>query len=292
MSEPLSLDEAAAILFDERKYENPLTAKEFHKLSYFLKKSCEAEGVSTDIPFFWYKYGAVAKTSNSDLQIRNVGEKTQVLPPSTDEELQFDDDLESTVRKAAREALLKQYSKKTIGLTDEMYGDAPYEFQRHYRKLDKQLTTARVDRRDILKSEYDSDAIRATVMDFTRSFPFDNFSEFKQDVLRWYRAIRSELNEPHFDAQNAHEVSDILWTTLSVEIARKESDELSFREIAEELGETPQSLNRRQQKMSERLKTREKESREESRVSKTHAITESAGQALGYSVSKSTIEGD
>ena len=234
MPDPLSVGDVAALLFDERKYDEPLTRKEFHKLMYFARKELDDLDVPADIPYFWYKFGTMTPTTDASIVVERTNQTSAVSCTRAPDELDLSSDLAAQARLAIRRVLNHQYEIGTEPLTDLMYDEAPYEVQRHYRRLDKQLgvlTGKRDDDIDTSKA-----AIRETLFDLVNAFPLDTFPEFRGDLYVWYDVLSAELDAYQFSPNQAHEIAEAFWTGFAVELAQRENTGVTKSEIVATLG--------------------------------------------------------
>jgi len=79
MPPTLTVDEVTSLLLDIRDFDNPLREKELHKLLYFIKHGLQEEGIDADIPYFWYRYGTMAKLSDAETSIAQTDDGTAVF---------------------------------------------------------------------------------------------------------------------------------------------------------------------------------------------------------------------
>jgi len=131
-----------ALLFDECEYDE-LRPKAFYKLLYFADKELEREHLSVDLPIYWYMYGAVVATSETDVSIDTRDDGNTVKCSSDTADIDASESAIAQGRRAVGRALERYYAGGIEGLTEEMYKEAPYEVQQHYRRLDQQLGTAK-----------------------------------------------------------------------------------------------------------------------------------------------------
>ncbi len=103
---------------------------------------------------------------------------------------------ETAVRRGREEvnrALDCYYDGDIEGLTDEMYDEAPYGIQRHYRRLDQQLEAAADKGQMTFDGGKNEKRTRENLYDFIETFPEDEYSEFSDDLSIWYRLMSAEL---------------------------------------------------------------------------------------------------
>ena len=242
---------------DERFYSNPLRPKTFYKLLYFADKELEDVGLDTDIQHFWYKFGTMAKTGGSPVTIDWSDDAREVRCSLSACQVSLPQEEETKARLALSRALNRLYEQNTEGLTDEMYEDAPYDVQRHYRKLDKQLSDAIDNKPDYPEVDSSQEAVVDTVFDIIDTFPVDDYPWIEQDLDLWYSILSAELDAEEYRPQKALKVSDLFWTIFCIDLAQRENTGLTPEEIAEELD--TQDLEGRQDDIRKELQLIERE---------------------------------
>jgi hypothetical protein len=257
MTSTLSVGEVTALLLDERFYSNPLRPKTFYKLLYFADKELEDVGLDTDIQHFWYKFGTMAKTGGSTVTIDWSDDAREVRCSLSASQVSLPPEEETKARLALSRALNRLYEQNTEGLTDEMYEDAPYDVQRHYRKLDKQLSDAIDNKPDYPEVDSSQEAVMDTVFDIIDTFPVDDYPRIEQDLDLWYSVLSAELDAEEYRPQKALKVSDLFWTIFCIDLAQRENTGLTPEEIAEELD--TQDLEGRQDDIRKELQLIERE---------------------------------
>ena len=259
MHDKLSVSEVVALLFDEHMYDSPLSRKAVHKLLYFVKDELNSERVTTGIPIFWYMYGTMTATANTG--VHTGGEPTDD-PVICDTAAADIDRPEGTIwrgRQAASRALERYYDLGLEGLTDQMYDDAPYEIQRHYRRLDKQLETAD-SMQMTLSFDRNVGATRETLYDFVEDFPTDSFSDYEDDLHIWYRLVSAELDSSGYDPKETKKYSKAFWRLFCLELAVRENDGLTREQIERELN--LDSINEAKSQLRSLLRSWEREKAE------------------------------
>lgn len=256
MTSTLSVGEVTALLFDEREYTNPIPPKTFYKVLYFADKELKDVGLETDIQNFWYKFGTMAKTSNSAVNVYWDDDRHVecTLRPS---QIDLPEEDETKARLAVSRALNRLYELKTIGLTDLMYEDAPYEVQRQYRLLDKQLSHQIDGKPDFPDVDTSREAVFDTIFTIIDTFPTEDFPHLEDDLHLWYSVVSAELDAEGFQPQKALNISELFWTIFSIDLAQIENTGLSKEEIAEELS-TP-DLGGRQREIRNELELMERD---------------------------------
>jgi len=252
MPDPLDVGEVAALLLDERKYDQPPTRKEFHKLMYFAAKELRDVEVAAEIPYFWYKFGTMTPTTHSGISIKQEGRSSAVRCSVTPDELSLSDDQAARARLAVSRVLNRHYELGTEGLTDRMYTDAPYEVQRRYRELDKQLGALNGIRND---EEIDTsrEAVRESVFDFVDAFPVDEFPHLRGDLYIWYDVMSAELDTHDFSASHLLEVAEAFWTIFSVELAKLANTGVTIDEVVSTLGTDKETFHEYAEEMRQRI---------------------------------------
>lgn len=257
MTATLGVGEVTALLLDERKYDTPLRAKTFHKLLYFADKELRGVGIDTDVDHFWYKFGTMAKTGGTPVTIDRSDEGSAVDCDLEVENVGLEEDELTKARLAVSRTLNRHYGLGTEGLTDLMYEEAPYDLQRHYRHLDKQLSNAIDSRPDVEDVESDPESVRETMFDLTDSFPADDYPRLEDDLYLWYSNVSAELDEYEYQPSKILKISELFWTLFCIDLAQRENTGLSEEEIAEELD--TDDLDERQEKLRKRLQVYERE---------------------------------
>lgn len=261
MSPEIGVDEATALLLDERDYDSPLREKEFHKLLYFIKHELEERGIDTDIPYYWYLYGTVTPTSKTQVSITEAADGgSKVDCPIEPDTLDAEPDTVGVARDAVKEVLLRYYEMGGLQpLTDRMYEDAPYQVQREFRELDKQLRTAAEDHPDILDDGYDRSAIRRTLSRIVKSFPTDEFPHLESDLYLWYNVMSTELDQPDefYSVNEMLSLSGAFWTVFMIEVAQEEHSDITVEEVRNEIGDD--DVDRFQERMRSRLENKKAE---------------------------------
>ncbi|AWB28474.1 hypothetical protein [Halococcoides cellulosivorans] len=256
MPDSLDLDDVAALLFDERRYNGDIRPKAFHKILYFAKEELDRECVDETIDTYWYMWGAVVATSDSSLEIREGTDGQRVI---CETEVSDIDAPRTTIRRARRaisSTLDRYYDRGIEGLTDEMYDEAPYDVQRHFRELDKQLDAAGDSKQLTITLDRNEKRTRETLHRFVQSFPIDDFPQYEDDLHIWYRLMSAELDSEDYDPQTAEMLAKSFWRLYCLELACR-ADNLSRSEIAEERGVG--SVESAKEEIRERLRRRERE---------------------------------
>lgn len=257
MTSTLSVEEVTALLLDERFYSNPLRPKTFYKLLYFADKELSDVGLDTDIQHFWYKFGTMVKTGGSPVTIDWSEDAREIRCSLSAAQVTLPQEEETKARLALSRALNRLYEQNTEGLTDEMYEDAPYDVQRHYRRLDKQLSDAIDDKPDYPEVDSSQEAVVDTVFDIIDTFPVDDYPWIERDLDLWYSVLSAELDAEEYRPQKALKVSDLFWTIFCIDLAQRENTGLTPEEIAEELDS--QDLEGRQDDIRKELQLIERE---------------------------------
>lgn len=275
MTSTLSVGEVTALLLDERFYSNPLRPKTFYKLLYFADKELNDVGLDTDIQHFWYKFGTMAKTGGSPVTVDWSDDSREVRCSLSASQLSLPREEETKARLALSRALNRLYEQNTEGLTDDMYEDAPYDVQRHYRRLDKQLSDAIDDKPDYPEVDSSKEAVINTVFDIIDTFPVDDYPWLEQDLDLWYSVVSAELDAEEYRPQKALKVSELFWTIFCIDLAQRENTGLTPEEIAEELD--TQDLEGRQEDIWKELELIERErSRLHTDLEENQVVSEAA----------------
>lgn len=257
MPESLTLAEVAALLLDECKYDTSLRPKAFHKMMYFVERELNKEHVHVDFPTFWYMYGAVMATSDSGVDVAVADDGQQMVCEVNVKGIDASEKVVRRGRRAVARVLDRYYDLGIEGLTDEMYDEAPYDVQRHYRRLDKQLNTATDDQQMTLGGGRNEGLTRETLYDFVESFPLAEFPTYEDDLHIWYRLMSAELDSEDYNPSRAQELAELFWRLFSLELACRQNSELSREEVAREL--SIESVTEAKEEIRETLRRYERE---------------------------------
>lgn len=234
MHDKLTTGEVVALLFDEHRYDSPLSRKAVHKLLYFVKDELDEARVEVEIPTFWYMYGTMAATANSGVHTGGEPDNDPVICDISVADINKPEGRIRRAREATNRALDRYYELGLEGLTDRMYDDVPYEIQRHYRRLDKQLETAD-SAQMTLSFDQNTGATRETLYDIIEDFPMETFPNFEDDLHIWYRLMSSELDSSGYDPKEAKKYSQTFWRLFCLDLAVHENDGLTREQIEREL---------------------------------------------------------
>jgi hypothetical protein len=278
MTSTLSVGEVTALLLDERFYSNPLRPKTFYKLLYFADKELDDVELDTNIQHFWYKFGTMAKIGGSPVTVDWNEDGREVRCSLSAAQVCLPQEEETKARLALSRALNRLYEQNTEGLTDDMYEDAPYDVQRHYRRLDKQVSDSIDDKPDYPEVDSGLEAVIDTVFDIIDTFPVDDYPWLEQDLDLWYSVVIAELDAEEYRPQKALKVSDLFWTIFCIDLAQCENTGLTPEEIAEELD--TQDLEGRQENLRKELELIERErSRLHTDLEENQVVSEAADGA-------------
>ena len=237
MSGELSVEEVTALLLDEHRsqYRNSIPPKALHKILYFASQELEREHVEVDLPIYWYMYGAVVGMNNTGIGVVDTQAGQRVTCDTQVSEITADDATIRRGRRALEHSLNQYYSMGLEPLTDKMYKDAPYDVQRTYRELDKQLGIAADDGQMTLFGKRNEGRTRETLYDFVENFPLDAFPGYEDDLHIWYRLVSAEIDSDDYEPNRAQRLSEKFWRLFSLELACRENTGLSRAEISTEL---------------------------------------------------------
>lgn len=260
MPPEFGVDDVTTLLLDERKYDSPLREKELHKLLYFIKQELNEQGIDADIPYYWYRYGTVTPLSGSSVSIGKADDGgSEVVCPVEPDTIDASENKIEETRSVVKEVLLRYYQIGGLQpLTDRMYEDAPYEIQREFRQLDKQLRTAADNHPDLLDDGYDRDDIRRTLSRVIKSFPVDEFPHLESDLYLWYTVMSTELDQTDqfYSVNEMLSLCDAFWTVFMIEVAQQEHSDLTVEEVREAISDDVDSY---QKQMRARLENKERE---------------------------------
>ncbi|MDB2269506.1 hypothetical protein PM032_00535 [Halorubrum ezzemoulense] len=214
----ISFDAIASILFEEHDRPASMSIKAFYKIVYFIDQGLIEKGYTTDVEHFWYKYGTMTVTAGSGVTVESTGESSEVLCSVTPEELELDSAMETEIRTVTQEVLADYDRLNTEGLTDRMYEEAPYEFQRQYRELDG-LIQGEIRCRGSESQEFDRESIRAQMHEFISAFPEEKFARFTNDLFLWYDILSTVLDDRTISLREIAEITEIFWTIVMLELA-------------------------------------------------------------------------
>jgi hypothetical protein len=228
------MDELVALLLDEHKYEVSLSPKAVHKILYVAEDELSQERISAELPTFWYMYGPVTATTGTAVFLDDEDEN-RVACDLNVTEIDAPDGIRRRGRRAVSRALNQYYEHGLEGLTDQIYNEAPYDVQRNYRRLDKQLEAAADDGQMTLDGGKNEKRTRETLFDFVESFPVEDFGEYEDELHIWYRLMSAQLDSDDYDPERAQQLAVEFWRLFCLELACRENDGLSREEIAVEL---------------------------------------------------------
>ena len=232
----VDLTTIAAILFDECDDPSKLSAKAFHKITYFIDKNLREQGTETELAYFWYKFGTMTITRRSPVIIDRSGAgRSKVVCTITPDELSLSKDLERTVRESTQAVLTDHEELGTEGLTDRMYSDAPYEFQREYRRLDSTIQD-QLQNMDGSKTSFNREAIRTHIHAFIDEFPEEDFPEYQNDLYLWYDILSNRLNNSGTTLEAIEDEVELFWTIVMIDLATHPSTGVDVEAFGGELG--------------------------------------------------------
>jgi len=239
MTAPLSLEETTALLLDEhnKEYDGSIPPKALHKILYFAAEELDREHVDAELPLFWYMYGAVVKTANTGVTKVDTDQGQRIACSTDVSDIEVPNTVLQRSRRALSRSLERYYDLGLDDLTDEMYKNAPYEVQRIYRRLDKQLEIATDEEQTTLFGAKNKQPTRESLYAFVEQFPLDDFPEYEDDLYIWYRLMSAELDSDDYDPDRATKLAKMFWRLFCLELACRENSGVSRAEIAAELGE-------------------------------------------------------
>jgi len=138
-------------------------------------------------------------TSDTAATFDNADDGTTVECSITASDIDASENVIRRGRRAVNRSLDRYYDGGIEGLTDEMYDEAPYEVQRHYRRLDEQLEAAADKGQMTLDGGKNEKRTRETLYNFIEAFPEDEFPEFSDDLSIWYRLMSADLDSEDYD---------------------------------------------------------------------------------------------
>lgn len=237
MSEPereVGFDSIASILFEEFDAPASMTPKAFYKIVYFIDQKLIQQGYTTGVNHFWYKYGTMTVTGGSAVVVEPSGDRSEVSCTVTPSELDLDTAIEDDLRSVTVDVLALHERLNTEGLTDLMYKDAPYEFQRRYRRLDTTIQS-QISSHGKKTQAFDRDGIRESMNEFIDVFPEENFSGFVNDLYLWYDIFSTALDHTTATLEDVEDIAEVFWTIIMIEIATSSETGVSERVLANEL---------------------------------------------------------
>lgn len=238
----VSFDAITSILFEEFDKPESMSPKAFYKIVYFIDKELSQQGFTTGVDHFWYKYGTMTVTAGSAVAVERSGDRSEVLCTVTPDELELDSNTEYEIRSATRDVLAEYDRLNTEGLTDRMYEEAPYEFQRQYRELDG-VIQSQVRTQGEESKDFDRDEIRDQMHEFISAFPEEDFPKFTNDLYLWYDILSTALDDTTTSLGDVEDIAEVFWTIVMVEIATSPETGVSPRVLANELNiDDPQGL--------------------------------------------------
>lgn len=148
----------------------------------------------------------------------------------------LDYDEEKALEDVAESILDRYYDSSLKEITDLTYKDAPYEVFRHWRELDKQISSLE----DNYNPFFDNTPIREEVEDKVErvydSFPVTEFPQHEADVSTWYFAMVRELDMGIQDVQRLHKVNTVFWGIFTLSVAQKHRYNMTEEEVLQALG--------------------------------------------------------
>lgn len=199
---------------------DPLPRKALHKLIYRIQKKANKQGLDITVPYYWFMFGTVSPASPSTVPRSRI-------PRSGTNQL---------LSEITSEVLAEYYAHDLEWLTDEMYKDAPYEVQREFRELDKQIRTRHSGYTDFYEVEPSTDSIVESTLRVYDQFPTDVFPRWEKALVKWYNALTRELHSHSPDSEQLMKVNLCFWRIISLEIAQKHSNSMTCQEIRGDLG--------------------------------------------------------
>lgn len=230
----VSFDAIASILFEEFDQPASMSPKAFYKIIYFIDKKLSQQGFTTGVDHFWYKYGTMTVTAGSAVAIERSGDRSEVLCSVKPDELELDPTTENEIRSATRDVLAEYERLNTEGLTDQMYEEAPYEFQRQYRELDG-IIQSQIRTHGEGGKEFTREEIRNQMHEFIRSFPEEEFPKFANDLYLWYDILSTALDDTTTSIGDIEDIAEVFWTIVMVEIATNPGTGVNPRVLENEL---------------------------------------------------------
>lgn len=219
----------------KRNGSDPLPKKVPHKLVYRIQKKAHKQGLDVTVPYYWYMFGTVSPITSSTVS-------PSAIPPSIPNQ---------QLSKITSEVLTEYYAHDLEWLTDEMYKDAPYEVQRKFRELDKQIRTRHPDYTNFYDVEPSTDSILESTFRVYNQFSTDDFAEWEKALVKWYNAFTRELHSHSPDPDQLMKINLCFWRIISLEIAQEHSNGMTRQDIRKDLG--IQSFEDKQQENFENL---------------------------------------
>jgi hypothetical protein len=207
-------------------------------------------------------YGAVVAISDTEVTFDTEDDDTTVRCSVTASDIDASENAVRRGRKAVNRALDRYYEGGIEGLTGKMYEEAPYEVQRHYRRLDQQLEAAADEEQMTLDGGKIEKQTRETLYDFIEAFPEDEFPEFSDVLSIWYRLMSAEKDSEDYDPDRAQDLAKDFWRLFCLELACRENNVLSREDIARELKGVSNVEDAKQRIRSDFLKKERKKARE------------------------------
>lgn len=236
MAHSLSIDEITAIILDEHNelLDNPgsIPPKALYKILYFVEQDLsKKQSIDAKIPYYWYMYGTKAKTAGTEIQIHERGGSNRVGCGINASDIEADSYTLKQTREIASKRLQHYYNRKLEGLTDDMYREAPYNVQRAYRDLDKQLGITEDEDQMTLFMDNNATAIKKNMLRIAEAFPSDEFPDQHEVMLIWYGLMRTELLKDDFDLDELKLLSKKFWRHFTLELALRENNDITKEEI-------------------------------------------------------------
>jgi len=241
MSNEMTLEEITALLLEklEEKGGDRLPPTAYNKLLHFVEKRLSQKGIEAELPLFWYMFGRVAAKNNSGVYVDTAGGKRGIQCGLSAGDVTASDLAMREAMKGIDEGLDIYFDRGLDGLVRASYDDAPYDVQRTYLDLNKQMETE-ADQNQATFNDFATEQnaqVRALLYEFVHNFPENEFDEFQQDLHKWYRLLSAELDSENYDSEDALEFTEKFWRLFCLELACRENNGLSTEEIAAELND-------------------------------------------------------
>ena len=120
---------------------NYMSKTRFYKILYLIYKLLKRRGIDIQLPYFWYLHGVVVSERALPVTINyhNSDGIKHTPRPIPKPEKDIDQKTEEIISETIKLAKELYEQKNTEELIDEVYKDAPLEFQRVFREFKRKL---------------------------------------------------------------------------------------------------------------------------------------------------------
>lgn len=210
------------LLESHHRYDDDLSDKAIHKLTYLVQKRAEENGLDLAIPHFWYRYGVLTYQPPSVFNTKSP----QTTPGINETKLE---NIVDTV-------LDQYYSTSLEDLTDFTYDDAPYDVFHSWRDLDKKIRTLHEEHPDFYSDSPTRHDILTDIETVFDTFPVREFPELEADLLIWYHSMVGETEAGIPDVDRLYDINTTFWGLFSLRVAQLHRHNMTENDVLLALG--------------------------------------------------------